>query len=67
MATEFVPEMKSDKQAAEVARLREQVQVLREALTGFAFLDQCTPSTLWAIDVKRCESARAALAATEEK
>ena len=67
MVREFVPEMRSDKKDAEIARLREQVRVLRKSLKVCrdTLLKRGMPTQPEMLDA--ASKARAALAATEEK
>ena len=69
MVREFVPEMRSDKKDAEIARLREQVRVLRDALKDHYAAACGMPKSCGHEYQCICtgDKARAALAATEEK
>ena len=66
MIKEFVPEMRSDKKDAEIARLREQVRVLREQLAIAVAEYDGLPSSL-GYNFTHIPDMRAALAATEGK
>mgnify|MGYP003335911477 FL=1 len=70
MIKEFVPEMRSDKKDAEIARLREQVRVLRDALSPILRAHETGNNGAVVGQAILCEwfakRAKAALAATEE-
>ena len=77
MIKEFVPEMRSDKKDAEIARLRGQVQVLRvginelleqmDTVTGWEHARDIEPYHAQELFEHAVNQARAALAATEGK
>ena len=64
MVKEFVPEMRSDKKDAEIARLREQVRVLREQLATAVKEYEGLPHSL-GYEFTHLPDMRAALAATK--